>query len=86
MIYGRGEGEFSRTFTKTNCDNSIISITKEDRKNFLRETKLQNKFKHPKIWKYGDCNDSHPITERYKIEEKLDKDLLKWQQKSINIK
>ena len=69
------EGEFSGSFTKKDCDGSIILMTKENNKDFYRETELQAKLKHPKIWKYGQCKD---VIDKYKLEEKLDEELFDW--------
>ena len=69
------EGEFSKSFTPTNCKNSVMLVTNESDDDFYRETKIQEKFKHPRIWKYGSCKDSY---HKYKIEEKLDEDLFDW--------
>ena len=61
-------------------------MTKENNKDFNKETELQTKFKYPKIWKYGQCKDT---IHKYKLEERFDEELFDWviynSDKHINI-
>ena len=68
----KGDEQFSDSFTKEDCDNSVILLTEEPDKQFYEELEIQKKIKNPKIFKYGKCNGRD---EKYKIEEKFDEDL-----------
>ena len=62
------------------CNNSVISIVSGDRKGdkerFDNEIKIQNIVNGPTIHSYGQCFDYYQ-TKYYKIENKLDKDLIR---------
>lgn len=73
--YWEKEGEFSSSFTESDCNNSVIVVTREDSKKFNKEINIQKTIKGPKIWLNGNCED---VDYRYKIEEKLDAELHDW--------
>ena len=68
----KDDEQFTESFTKENCDNSVILLTREQDQKFYKELEVQQKFKNPKIWRYGKCKDR---IEKYKIEERFDEDL-----------
>jgi serine/threonine protein kinase len=65
----------NRQFSTKDCQNSILAITRDSKQVFDKELKIQSIPGSPKIWRYGRCND---LKKYYKIEEKLDMDLLTW--------